>query len=216
MIKTTLPRFLAQLDQERQKVFYQLKNFKKDFILAGGTAIMLQIGHRLSYDFDLFTGKEIDERILKKVKSVFGGQVSLDIVSNEIVFVKTGNNIDIHLVFHPFKTLRKPIVTSAVNIFHLDDLAANKAYVLGRRPAWRDYVDLFFLLKWNYYRLDTIIALAKRKFNYDFNEKLFLEQLVYFKDVNVVDIVFLQERYLPSQIKSFLEKEVKKYIKRVL
>lgn len=216
MIKTTLPRFLAQLDQERQKVFYQLKNFKKDFILAGGTAIMLQIGHRLSYDFDLFTDKEIDERILKKVKSVFGGQVSLDIVSNEIVFVKTGNNIDIHLVLHPFKTLKEPIVTSAINIFHLDDLAANKAYVLGRRAVWRDYVDLFFLLKWNYYRLDAIIALAKRKFNYDFNEKLFLEQLVYFKDVNVVDLVFLQERYLPSQIKSFLEKEVKKYLKRVL
>jgi hypothetical protein len=32
----------------------------KDFNLVGGTALSLQIGHRLSKDIDLFTAKELD------------------------------------------------------------------------------------------------------------------------------------------------------------
>jgi len=32
--------------------------------LVGGTALALQLGHRYSYDFDFFTPKKFDERIL--------------------------------------------------------------------------------------------------------------------------------------------------------
>jgi len=39
---------------------------------------------------------------------------------------------------------------------------------------WRDYVDLFFFLKWRFYSIEKIITLAKEKFGGEFNEKLFL------------------------------------------
>jgi len=177
---------------------------------------MLQIGHRLSYDFDLFTDEKITDEILEKVKSSLGRKITIDIVDPAVVFIKTPQNIDIHLVQHPFRALKKPIITSSISLFHLDDLVSNKAYTLGRRPAWRDYVDLFFLLKWKYYKLESIVALANEKFKNEFNDKLFLEQLVYFEDVKVVETTFLKERYSFLQIKSFLEKEVKKYLKTVL
>src|SRR3989339_2248804 len=32
--------------------------------LAGGTALALQLGHRISYDLDFFTQEEFDEQIL--------------------------------------------------------------------------------------------------------------------------------------------------------
>ena len=35
-----------------------VKKFRKDFYLVGGTAIALQIGHRRSIDYDLFTHAE--------------------------------------------------------------------------------------------------------------------------------------------------------------
>lgn len=41
--------FLDQLDSERKRVFDKLAAFADTFVLAGGTAIMLQIGHRKSY-----------------------------------------------------------------------------------------------------------------------------------------------------------------------
>lgn len=38
----------------------------KDFFLVGGTALSLQIGHRISIDIDLFSEKEFDTSRLKK------------------------------------------------------------------------------------------------------------------------------------------------------
>lgn len=98
----------------------------------------------------------------------------------------------------------------------MDDLAANKANVIGRRPAWRDYVDLFLILKWHLYSLNTLIELAEKKFAGEFNPKLFLQQLVYFDDIKVVDTAFLNKSYTPSEIKAFLDKSVRGYLKKVL
>jgi len=100
----------------------------------------------------------------------------------------------------------KKIKLSA-NILEENDLAANKAYNVGRRGAWRDYIDLFFLLKWKYYSIDKLIKLAELKFSGEFNSKLFLEQLVYFKDLTIATTDFLKESYTDSEIKEFLEKD---------
>ncbi|OHB08193.1 MAG: hypothetical protein A2W64_02645 [Candidatus Zambryskibacteria bacterium RIFCSPLOWO2_02_39_10] len=40
------------------------KNFKRDFYLAEGTALALQIGHRDSVDFDFFGPENIDTKKL--------------------------------------------------------------------------------------------------------------------------------------------------------
>ena len=48
---------LEILDNKRQLIFHQLLNFKSLGYLAGGTALALQAGHRVSYDFDIFCRK---------------------------------------------------------------------------------------------------------------------------------------------------------------
>jgi len=42
------------------------KEFTKDYYLAGGTAIALQVGHRRSIDFDLFTNQDIKRNSIKR------------------------------------------------------------------------------------------------------------------------------------------------------
>lgn len=64
--------YLDILDPERQKVFKLLKHFSRTFVLAGGTAIMLQIGHRLSYDFDCFSEKPLPRNTDKMAYDIFG------------------------------------------------------------------------------------------------------------------------------------------------
>ena len=54
--------FLEILDPERQKVFTRLTAFCDDGYLAGGTALALQLGHRVSIDFDVFTFLQKDVR----------------------------------------------------------------------------------------------------------------------------------------------------------
>lgn len=213
-----LPQYLDQLSHERQEVFKKLKRFSDKFVLAGGTAIMLQIGHRMSFDFDCFSLSSLPQTriLMQKVKRIFGKIILVSVETSEQLTFKTHDGIGITFVHYPYKPLGKVIETGFMPLFHLDDLAANKAYTIGRRDTWRDYVDLFFLLKWKLYDLETIIALAEKKFGGEFNEKLFLGQLTYFDDLDVVATEFLKGSYTPAQIKSFLEKEVEAYVRKIL
>jgi len=212
-----LPLYTDQLDNARQTVFKKLAVFAPPFVLAGGTAIMLQIGHRKSYDFDCFyQGEILADNLLRKIRRVFGNTLLVRTKIAELVTVVTPENVEVTFVCHPYPPLRPLVKTPGIPLFQLSDLAANKAYTLGRRPAWRDYVDLFFFLKWKLFTIDALIALAVKKFAGEFNPKLFLQQLVYFDDIKVVDTIFLKESYSPSEIKAFLEKSVKDYLKKVL
>ena len=64
------------------------------------------------------------------------------------------------LINHPMKTniseaINKILDEEGMPLFNIYDLASNKAYSMGHRPAWRDYVDIFFILKKGT-RLETI------------------------------------------------------------
>lgn len=207
-----LLQYLEKLSPERQEVFRMLKHFSRNFVLAGGTAIMFQIGHRLSYDFDCFSIHPLSSILLRQVKKVFGAFIKPRIQTSEQITFASKNGIEITFVYHPYKTLQKLIRTESISLLSLDDLAANKAYTIGRRGVWRDYIDLFFFLKWDLYSIEKINVLAKKKFKGEFNEKLFLEQLVYFDDLVIVPIDFMKESYKEKEIKVFLEKKAEEYI----
>ena len=52
------------LPQEQKKIYKNLSFLKnKGFILFGGTAIALQLGHRQSIDFDFFTSNKLDKKL---------------------------------------------------------------------------------------------------------------------------------------------------------
>lgn len=207
--------YLNRLDPARQEVFRKLAAFSDRFALAGGTAIMLQIGHRESYDFDCFTPDQgdIGPNLFRKIKRVFGIKTKRILENSDMLFVHTPENIELNFVCYPYKALRETIPTSSLPIFHLDDLAASKANTIGRRPQWRDYVDLFFLMKWNHYSVYEIVDLAEKKYGGEFNSKLFAKQLTYYDDVEVRPTVFLKESYSDKEIKSYLEKQAQNYIK---
>ena len=209
--------YLDRFDSERLAVFDKLKNFTDHFVLAGGTAIMLQIGHRLSVDFDCFTVNEsLPHNLLRKMKRVFGSTTLPYVSSKELCLFTVGKGIQLHFVAYPYTHLKSPIPTRSIPVASLTDLVANKAYTIGRRGAWRDYVDLFFLLKWHYFTLEEIITLAENKFAGEFHDKLFLQQLTYFDDVEILPTTYLKESYTNAKMRSFLEREVANYLKKIL
>jgi hypothetical protein len=68
-------------DPDRKIIFQQLADFKKIGYLAGGTALALQFGHRISYDFDIFCAKPISKELIKKIRQTFPIQ---EIVINNV------------------------------------------------------------------------------------------------------------------------------------
>ena len=60
------------LTKEQADLLPLIRNFSRSFGLVGGTAVALQIGHRRSIDFDLFTYKNFKNNNISKKISRFG------------------------------------------------------------------------------------------------------------------------------------------------
>jgi len=211
-----LKMFLAQLfDPKRKEIFQKLSGFKKMAVLGGGTAIAAQLGHRKSYDFDLFTKQLISLEIKQRVLTTFGKEKIqvLNDTSHELTFFAP-LQIKITFLYFPFQPLHPLVIDWPLPLFDIKDLASNKAYLLGRRPAYRDYIDIYFLLKHGL-SLKQIIKETQKRFGGGFSEKLFLEQLTYFDDLDNFEIKFMGEKQpTPPEVKNFLEKEVRNYLNR--
>ncbi len=63
----TLKLHFDILDEARGQLLDQLIPLTSDFVLAGGTALALQIGHRKSFDFDFFSLNDIPESLLENI-----------------------------------------------------------------------------------------------------------------------------------------------------
>lgn len=207
--------FLESLDKNRLRVFEELRSFRDIGVLGGGTALALQIGHRISFDFDIFILQKPDSALWKKAKHIFGEKSEKRLDSEYQLNLTTPESVAVTFFCDDYKNMFTPIKTEVIDLMDIRDIAANKAYVLGKRPKWRDYADIYFLLKGKHIVLDEIVRLANRKFATDFSERLFLEQLVYWQDVENYTVEFVGGDIAPDTIKSFLEDEVRKYAKTI-
>ena len=64
------------LTKQAAELFSLLNRFS-GFYLAGGTALALQIGHRVSVDFDLFSDNDIEPSLLPRVQRAFSDAASI-------------------------------------------------------------------------------------------------------------------------------------------
>jgi len=64
---------LETLTENTKKIWNKFQTFEdiQDFYLAGGTALALQIGHRVSVDLDFFSDKPIKKTLLKDIEDFF-------------------------------------------------------------------------------------------------------------------------------------------------
>jgi hypothetical protein len=169
------------LSQEQKDLLPLVASFSKTFGLVGGTAIALQMGHRRSIDFDLATTSEFNAL---KVREQFGTKYKVDSVlvdeTNEYSVVING--VKTTFLRYPFKIDFEFGFEKYLKMPTLTTLASMKAYALGRRAKWKDYVDLYFVF--NTFSFKEVVSKAKEIFKKEFNEKLFREELAYFDDID--------------------------------
>lgn len=192
------------LTGEQQRLLNLVKLFRHDFYLAGGTAIALQIGHRRSIDFDLFSGKSL--KTVKIINTITRDKHRIDATleesPEELTMIIDG--IKMTFMEYPFDIRLSVNLDDVIKMPDLITLAATKAYSLGRRSKWKDYVDLYFILR-DYFPLQEVSAEAKKIFGGGFNERLFREQLCYFEDIDYSEeIEFVRETVDNKVIQGFL------------
>lgn len=183
---------------EQLKLLPIVKLFSKKFGLVGGTAIALHFGHRESIDFDLFSFDAFSSYAIKtkiiKIKAIDNVLVNK---KEEYTFFIKG----VKFTFFQFPyELHYAESFEGIKMPDILTLAAMKAFALGRRAKWKDYVDLYFILK-DHHTIAEITAKGKAIFDNEFNEKIFRIQLAYFEDMNYSEPVTFMPGYEVSEKK---------------
>ena len=203
------------LDKKRREVFKSLYAvFGKTVYLAGGTALALQIGHRKSFDFDLFQNKEISFALKRKtIKELSRYSIQTLVDTSDELSLTLGKNIKLTLLNYFWDPIFPLIKTAdSVPLLSIKDIATTKAYALGRRGNYRDYFDLYVIIKNNFATLKDIAKWCDKKYGEVFSKRMFFEQLTYFGDIaSEKSLMFLNEKYVsPQKMKSFFLEKIKK------
>ena len=171
---------LEILNAAQIKLLPILSQFKREYYLVGGTAIALHIGHRESIDFDLFKEKDIRKKVVYTKLKAIDYKVSFADY-NQINMLSNG--VKITFFSFPYDVPLNSELKGVLKMPDLLTLGAMKAFALGRRSKWKDYLDLYFILKFHY-SFKEVANQAKEIFKEEFIEKQFIAQLGYFKGIN--------------------------------
>jgi len=194
------------LSDNQKRLLDLISKFQNEFYLAGGTAIALHIGHRRSIDFDLFSHKPLNTmsiiRTIKRESHII--DATLEESTQELTMIIDG--VKITFLEYPFEINPSLNFNDIIMLPDLLTLSSMKAYSLGRRSKWKDYVDLYYILR-DHFTIKDISQKAKDIFAGGFNERLFREQLCYFEGIDFSeDVEYLKEDVSVEVIKEFLTK----------
>ena len=144
--------------------------------LVGGTALALQLGHRVSVDLDVFG--PWDERLDLKAELSACGTVEDAGGSGKMRFFAV-DGVKVDCVAYPHPWLDPPVEEDGVRLAGLRDIAAMKLSAVTRRGSRKDFVDVAFLL--GRFPLAEMMSFFREKFR-GANEYIVLRSLTYFAD----------------------------------
>jgi Nucleotidyl transferase AbiEii toxin, Type IV TA system len=177
---------LEVLPAAQRKLWTELSAVPGEFMLYGGTALALHLGHRHSIDFDFFSNRPLDLSALEAGIPFLSGARIVQREKNTLsAIVDRGGRVKVSFFGVPnLPRLRPPHVAkdNGLRVASLIDLAGTKASVLQMRAEAKDYVDIDALLRLGKVGLPTALAAAQKLYGSSFNPEITLKALSYFDD----------------------------------
>ncbi len=153
----------------------------QEFYLAGGTALALLEGHRISVDIDIF-GPQLDDpqRLLHQLESQIGG-IDNAALGHGTVYLEI-EGVQVSLIAYHYPQLKTPLAASPdlIPLAHRDDIAAMKLAAVTARGTRKDFIDLWILIS-RHHSLEYYLRAFETKFC-NRNTGHVLRSLTYFDD----------------------------------
>jgi hypothetical protein len=178
------------------------------FYLSGGTALALQLGHRVSEDLDFFSGQRFDPILLQEAIEKTGRLTSTELAENTLnTFF---NDVKVQFLYYPYPMLENLLEWEGVKLSSLADIACTKMITVSMRGSKKDFVDIYFLLQ--RFTLEELFKLVNKKYRgVDYNPQHILKSLVYFEDAEGQPMPRMQTEIDWETIKAGLIRAVKTY-----
>jgi Nucleotidyl transferase AbiEii toxin, Type IV TA system len=150
----------------------------EQFYLVGGTALALQLGHRVSIDLDLFTPEPFDKRDLLDLLNAHFDDVLLESEGASMLITNV-QQVKVDFVKMGYPVLFPHLEMEGVRILDIRDIAPMKLKAIAQRGSKKDFYDIYYLL--DHLPLAEMLRLFSEKFK---QQEIFhiIKSLTYFED----------------------------------
>lgn len=202
------------LSQKGWKISYDLRDILKKYraTLAGGTALALHLGHRISIDLDFFTG--VDFKVESIISEIRKKRYPFRIISEgEGYLIVDLDGMKVSLFKYDYPFMEKPVIYKGVQVAAILDIASMKVIAISQRGTKRDFVDLFFILQDMPFH--KVAEHMVRRFGKERINPIHLgKSLVYFSDAESnPDPEYIKGKELSwDNVKKFFKHHVKQFV----
>lgn len=180
-------------------------------IMAGGTALALHMGHRMSVDLDFFTTTlfRVDSLVSAIRKT---GQSFRILAESEDHLVADIEGVKFSLFRYEYPFMERPSTYSGIEIAGVLDIAAMKIIAISQRGAKRDFVDLYIILQ--NIPFHKVAEHMVRRFGKErINPVVTGKALVYFSDADSdPEPEYIGKKMKWEAIKIFFRQHVKQFV----
>ena len=174
------------------------------FYMIGGTALSLQLGLRLSYDFDFCVPQEFNNELLIQELSSIG---KIEIKQNykgtcDVIL----DGVQVSFFYYPNKLINDLVEVKEMpnlKMASILDIGAMKIAAIGGRGAKKDFFDLYNIIKKCNINLDELAKGIKIKYGSNINYVNVIMGLSYFEDA--------EQEILPETFVEYNWEEIKKF-----
>jgi predicted nucleotidyltransferase component of viral defense system len=182
------------------------KTYLNSFVLVGGTALALQLGHRKSIDLDFFSvesfqSTQLLENLLPDFDIHINQQTERAIISNI-----NGVKVDFIHFKYPFQN---PILEKdSIRLASIEDIAAMKLDAIAGRGNKKDFFDLYFLLE--KFSIEQLLGFYTEKYPHQTTFHM-VRSLTYFEDAEIQpDPIVINTNITWKMVKKQIENTIKK------
>lgn len=190
---------LEILAPSQRRLWDELGHTPKDFVLYGGTAVALRLGHRRSEDFDFFSNNSFAPDLLRKtIQYLQSAEVSQFGANTLTAIVNRGAPVKVSFFGGlRLNRVQDPDVarSNGIQVASLLDVAATKLATIQQRAQVRDYEDLAAIISAGV-NLSEALAAATATYGREFNGALSLKALTYFADGDLPNLSFATQNAL--------------------
>ena len=177
------------LPKAQRRLWGEFAAMPRQFVLYGGTAIALHLGHRRSVDFDFFGNQPFDPaKLVAEVAFLADATITQREPNTLSVIVDRGAAVRLSFFAVPrLPRLMPPNIAqdNGLQVASLLDLAGTKANVVQLRAEAKDYRDIDAILRDGRIDLPMALAAAQALYGATFNPQITLKALSHFADGNL-------------------------------
>jgi hypothetical protein len=196
---------LSILPPPQRRLWDELSQVPEDFVLYGGTAIALQLGHRESLDFDFFARSPVDPTAML-TRIPFLAEAEPVQVEPDTLTARVDRDGAVLVSF--FGVPRLPRLREPLHVEHprlrignLVELGGMKALVVQKRAEAKDYLDIHALINRAGFALPDLLAAALALYGRSFAPESTLKALAYYDDGDLATV--------PASVRSDLLRAVR-------